>query len=220
MHRRIAKHGVLGLLLGLAASLTGCATPPVETQPDPVDVFIADQMLNSANSVRELAKTTRGTKQHAGDAMVDLDDDQIDHVNPRGRPEEMSKGSADLTAIALRDLAATRNNTRVVDAATGEAVSPAKAKDLLSKTPSGLEAKFTGKYVGELEPLLQRLAKTAGWKVLRSDGVRVAPVTVAINAQDRTVYQILRDLGAMVGDTVDIVVSVPEKTFRLRYPNR
>jgi hypothetical protein len=183
-------------------------------------LLIADQMAASAQSVRELAKTTRGTKHHAGEAMVALDDDRLETTTPSGRPEEKAKGSAELTAIALRDLAATRNNTRVVDAATGQAVSPARAKELLSMTPSGLDTKFTGKYVGELEPLLERLAKTAGWRVVKADGVRVAPVTVAINAQDRTVYQILRDLGAMVGDTVDIVVSVPDKTFRLRYPNR
>ncbi|MCZ8256117.1 MAG: DotD/TraH family lipoprotein [Polaromonas sp.] len=196
--------------------LGGCATPPAPPAVDPVDTFIAEQMANSASAVRDLASTTRGTRKDAGQPTAELDDDE----GERGAAAKTPAEAAAVTAIALRDLAATRNNTRVVDAQTGEAVSPAKAKELLAKTPAGLETKFTGRYVGELEPLMERLAKAAGWRVLRSEGVRVAPVTVAINATDRSVYQVLRDLGAMVGDSVDIVVSVPDKTFRLRYPNR
>ena len=220
MSTRKTEHAARVGLAGLVLFVAGCATPPSAPPPDPVDVFIADQMAASAQSVRELAKTTRGTKHHAGERLPDLEDNKIDEASNAAKPEEVAKSAVNLTAISLRDLAATRNNIRVVDAETGKAFSPESAKALLEKTPVGLENKYTGKYIGELEPLMERLANASGWRIQKATGVRVAPVTVAINAQDRTVYQILRDLGSMVGDSVDIVVSVPDKTLRLRYPDR
>lgn len=86
--------------------------------------------------------------------------------------------------------------------------------------PAGLEKNITLTWTGDLETLIFLIGKEAGWKVVEPTGLRVSPVIIAINAKDKPIFEVLRDVGAIAGTAADVVVAVEARTLGVAYPKR
>jgi hypothetical protein len=91
---------------------------------------------------------------------------------------------------------------------------------LLSAPPPGLERLITVRWTGELEELMRLVAKETGWTLTAPTGLRVAPVIISINAENRSAFDVVRDIGAIAGTSADIAVNAQARTFTVRYPTR
>ena len=86
--------------------------------------------------------------------------------------------------------------------------------------PPGLEKPLTLAWTGDLESLIFIIGKETGWKVVEPSGLRVSPVVIAINAQNKPAFEVLRDVGAIAGTAADVVISVNNQTLGVAYPKR
>lgn len=70
---------------------------------------------------------------------------------------------------------------------------------------------------GDVEDLITKIAKETGWKKLPSQNKRTGAVLVSIKAEKRTLYDILKDVGAATGSAADLVVSEKHRTLTIVY---
>lgn len=82
----------------------------------------------------------------------------------------------------------------------------------------GLSKKMTLSWTDDIEYLVERMCREAGWSKLESLGRRVSPVLVSINASGASIIDILRDAGGQSGASAEIVLSPSNKTMLIKYP--
>lgn len=216
------------------AALAGCATQQqAAIERDPVDTMIAKSAADATAALRDLAES-------AGNARV---------VTSAGKGPAAAKSQAAAAAPAPAPAPAPRPQGQSIGARAGSlavdtpgaapaAVTQAAAVavastvisspssgvvasgGLLSAPPAGLERLITVRWTGELEELLRLVAKETGWTLSASTGLRVAPVIISLNAESRSAFDVVRDIGAIAGTSADIAVHAQARTFTVRYPSR
>lgn len=70
---------------------------------------------------------------------------------------------------------------------------------------------------GDVEDLVAKISKETGWKKLPSQNKRTGAVLVSLKAEKRTLFDILKDVGASVGSAADLVVSEKNRTITIVY---
>ena len=73
-------------------------------------------------------------------------------------------------------------------------------------------------YTGDVEDLVYVIASRMDWKVLSPVGIRVAPVQVTYAANNKHAITILRELGAAIGRSAEIMADMQNKTLQVHYP--
>ena len=191
----------------VAVAFSGCASSPqVVRERDSVDSLIAASAVTATQALRELSETT-------GNSRVVLSMKPA-AAEPRPAPVPM-----DVVSIAGRSgaIAVEMAPTPVVFApSTGMVASGG----LLSAPPVGLEKLITVQWTGDLEQLIAKVAKEVGWSVGDYSGLRVSPVIISISADNRSAFDVLRDIGGIAGTSADIRVSAVTRTISVRYPQR
>ncbi|ART61231.1 hypothetical protein CBP36_19895 (plasmid) [Acidovorax carolinensis] len=206
---------------GAVAMLLGCATTrQVTIDRDPIDHLIAKSAENATKALRELSEST-------GNSRVVLTSKQ--EVPPLLAPAPVApaeKLPKPLTPSigAKSGSIAIDNSTAPPAPAVASITSPSSgvvaSGGLLSAPPAGLERLVTVRWTGELEDLLSRIAAECGWSIAQHSGLRVAPVVISISAENRSAFDVLRDIGAIAGSSAEIVVSATSRTLSVRYPQR
>lgn len=223
------------------AILAGCASAPapVFIERDPVDGLIAQNAAAATQALRELSEAAgnsrvvnagraaakplapTGAAQSAAPPLSMAPEAEVMPAPqtipvaamPERRPPANTIASR-VGSIAVEVEAPTPST--VIANSSGVVASGG----LLSVPPPGLERLITVKWTGELEELLVRVAHESGWKLGARTGLRVAPVIISISAENRSTFDVLRDIGAIAGTSADILVSAPAKTISVRYPQR
>lgn len=224
------RHFVL-ITIAAAAALAGCATAPAPSliERDPVDGLIAQNAASATQALRELSEaagnsrvvaSTKATPRPLAQAAVN----QAPQVLPQSI-QEPAPAQQDVRPPA-NNIASRRGSIAVeVEAPVPTTIIPSSSGvvasgGLLSAPPAGLERIITVRWTGELEELLARVAQESGWKLGDRTGLRVAPVIISLSAENRSAFDVLRDIGAIAGTSADILVSAPTKTISVRYPQR
>lgn len=218
MHRHSAALTVLVTTL-----LAGCAstsTQPAVIERDPVDGLIAKNAANAVQALRELSEAAGGSRVVASSKAASVAAPApVATAAPAVNQQEPARPPANTIASRRGSIAVE------VDAPVATTVIPTSSGvvasgGLLSAPPAGLEKLITVRWTGELEQLLGRVAQESGWKLGEPTGFRVAPVIISINAENRSTFDVLRDIGAIAGTSADILVSAPSRTISIRYPQR
>lgn len=219
-------------LLTIAAStaLAGCATAPAPSliERDPVDGLIAQNAASATQALRELSEAAGNSRVVAASNSTARPGAQVAQAAiqaPPPRPIQETAPAAEARPPA-NSIASRRGSIAVeMEAPAPTTVIPSSSGvvasgGLLSAPPAGLERLITVRWTGELEELLARVAQESGWKLGERTGLRVAPVIISISAENRSAFDVLRDIGAIAGTSADILVSAPTKTISVRYPQR
>lgn len=121
--------------------------------------------------------------------------------------------------IALRLAAAVDKASTALDtlASVEQARNPAATIDMAPSAPQELRRSMSVEWVGPIETITQRVAERAGYKFLVSGDKPPAPVVVNITATEKTVVDILRDIGLQAGARADIIVNAEQKIVEVSY---
>jgi hypothetical protein len=87
----------------------------------------------------------------------------------------------------------------------------------LDTLPKELTAPVTLSWVGPLGPVVQVLASKAGYQFLETGPKTAQPVLVRIDAIERPLIEILRDIGLQAAARVTIDANVPQRQVEVRY---
>ena len=114
--------------------------------------------------------------------------------------------AADRASAALQTLASVE-----------QARTPAVAIQSVPSAPQELRRSVSVEWVGPIEPLAQKLADRAGYRFRTNGAAPAAPIVVTVAAKQKSVVEVLRDLGLQAGTRADIAVDVDQKVVELNY---
>ena len=83
--------------------------------------------------------------------------------------------------------------------------------------PQELRRTVDVEWIGPIEPIARRLADRAGYAFQINGDVPPAPVIVSIQAKQKSVVEVLRDVGLQAGTRADISVDPTLKIVELNY---
>ena len=72
-------------------------------------------------------------------------------------------------------------------------------------------------WTGPIEPIVQTLADRAGYQLQVNGGKPPVPVVVSLTAREKSVIEVLRDLGLQAGQRADVVVDPDRRIVELNY---
>lgn len=114
--------------------------------------------------------------------------------------------AADRASAALQTLASVE-----------QARTPAVSIQSVPSAPQELRRSVSVEWVGPIEPLAQKLADRAGYRFRVNGAAPPAPVVVHVIAKQKSVVEVLRDVGLQAGTRADIAVDVDQKVVELNY---
>jgi len=121
----------------------------------------------------------------------------------------MLANAADRASTALQTLAAIES-TRT----------PATNIGPIGNAPPELRRAITVNWIGPAEPITSTLAERAGYEFLTIGTPPVIPVVVSIDAENRPVIDVLRNIGLQLGVRADIKVDSQRRIIEIHYtPN-
>lgn len=114
--------------------------------------------------------------------------------------------AADKASAALQTLASVE-----------QARTPGVAIQSVPSAPQELRRSVSVEWVGPIEPLTQKLADRAGYRFRVNGAAPAAPIVVNVVAKQKSVVEVLRDVGLQAGTRADISVDVDQKVVELDY---
>lgn len=102
-------------------------------------------------------------------------------------------------------------------ASVEQARNPGVAVQSVPYAPQELRRTVSIEWVGPVEPLARRLADRAGYAFKVNGDVPPVPVVVSIQAKQKSVVEVLRDVGLQAGARADVVVDPDQKIVELNY---
>jgi defect-in-organelle-trafficking protein DotD len=83
--------------------------------------------------------------------------------------------------------------------------------------PQELRRTVSVDWTGPIEPMARRLADRAGYQMQVNGDVPPTPVIVSVRAQEKSVVEVLRDIGLQAGQRADISVDPERRLVELNY---
>lgn len=102
-------------------------------------------------------------------------------------------------------------------ASVEQARNPGAAVQAAPYAPQELRRTVSVDWVGPIEPIAKRLADRAGYEFQVNGDIPPAPVVVSVQAKQKTVVEVLRDLGLQAGLRANIVVDPEQRVVELNY---
>lgn len=144
--------------------------------------------------------------------------ESMSNVYSDGAPQMVAE--PDKVSSMLADAADRASNALETLAAVEYARSPGVAVSPISDAPPELRRAITVNWVGPVEPIAKTLADRAGYGFLVIGNPPPIAIIVSIDAQNRPVIDVLRDLGLQLGMRADIRVDGASKMVEVHYaPN-
>ncbi len=123
----------------------------------------------------------------------------------------------DRVSLMLADAADKASNALETLAAVEQAKAPGVSIQPVSNAPSELMRAMTITWLGPAEGLLKRTADRAGYTYLTIGDEPPTPLTVNIDAENKPVIDILRDVGLQLGVRADVKVDSERRMVELHY---
>lgn len=102
-------------------------------------------------------------------------------------------------------------------ASVEQARNPGVAVQAAPYAPQELRRTVSVNWVGPIEPIVQKLADRAGYKMQVNGDVPPVPVIISLNVIEKSVVETLRDVGLQAGQRADIAVDPERRTVELNY---
>lgn len=102
-------------------------------------------------------------------------------------------------------------------ASVEQARHPQAAIQTVPVAPPELRRTVSLEWVGPIEPLTRRLAERAGYQVQVNGDMPPVPVVITVQAKQKSVIEVLRDVGLQAGRRADVVVDPERKMVELNY---
>ena len=123
----------------------------------------------------------------------------------------------DRVSLLLAEAADKASNALETLAAVEQAKSPGASVQPVSNAPKELLRAMTITWLGPADGLLKRAADRAGYTYITIGDEPPLPLTVNIDAENKTVIDILRDVGLQLGVRADVKVDSNQRMVELHY---
>jgi defect-in-organelle-trafficking protein DotD len=135
-----------------------------------------------------------------------------------GEPQLVAE--PDKVSSMLADAADRASNALETLAAVEYSRSPGVAVEPIDSAPAELRRAITVNWVGPAEPITKTLADRAGYGFLTVGMPPPVALVVSIDAENRPVIDVLRDLGLQLGMRADVKVDGNRRMVEIHYaPN-
>lgn len=135
----------------------------------------------------------------------------------RGKVDQQLVAEPDPVALRLAMAADHATAALQTLASIEQAKNPGVAVQTAPSAPQELRRVMSVSWVGPIEPLAQSLADRAGYQFQVNGSKPPVPVVVSVEAREKSVVEILRDLGLQAGRRADIVVDTERRVVELNY---
>jgi defect in organelle trafficking protein DotD len=102
-------------------------------------------------------------------------------------------------------------------ASVEQARNPGVAMQAAPYAPQELRRTVSVNWVGPIEPVVQKLADRAGYRLQVNGDVPPVPVIISLNVVEKSVVETLRDVGLQAGQRADIAVDPERRIVELNY---
>ena len=121
--------------------------------------------------------------------------------------------------VALRLASAVDRASTALEtlAAVEQARNPAASVDTAPNAPKELRRTVSVNWIGAIEPVTREMADRAGYQFQINGDMPPAPVVVNIQARQKSVVEVLRDIGLQAGQRANIVVDPDRRIVELNY---
>lgn len=102
-------------------------------------------------------------------------------------------------------------------ASVEQARNPSAALQAAPYAPQELRRTVSVDWVGPVEPIARQMADRAGYELLVNGDVPPTPVVVTVRASEKSVVEVLRDIGLQAGQRADISVDTERRVVELNY---
>lgn len=134
-----------------------------------------------------------------------------------GRVDHQMVASPDPVSLRLASAVDRASAALQTLASVEQARNPAVAVQAIPYAPQELRRTVTVDWVGPIDPITRRLAERAGYRFQVSGDVPPAPVVVTVQAKQKSVVEVLRDVGLQAGTRANIIVDPDQRLVELHY---
>ncbi len=114
--------------------------------------------------------------------------------------------AADKVSSALQTLAAVEQSRN-----------PALSVQAVPNAPTELRRTVSVNWTGPIEPLLLSMVDRAGYQMQVNGSRPSVPVVVSVQAREKSLVDVLRDIGLQAGQRADVVVDPQRRVVELNY---
>lgn len=132
-----------------------------------------------------------------------------------GRPQLVA--APDKVTLLLAQAADKASNALETLAAIEQARTPAASIAPIDQVPDSLARAMTISWVGPVEPITRTLANHSDYQLIVLGDEPPVPIVVNLDAENRRVIDLLRDIGLQLGSRADIHVDAAGKVVELQY---
>jgi len=126
----------------------------------------------------------------------------------------------DNVSAMLADAATQASNALQTLAAVEHSRGPAIAAAPIGDAPTTLRRAITVNWVGPAEQIIQTLAQRASYNFVSVGVAPAVPIIVSIDAENKPVIEVLRDVGLQLGLRADVRVDADNEVVEIHYsPN-
>jgi len=137
--------------------------------------------------------------------------------------EDVSEGTPQVVAApdkvsAMLAQAADRASSALEElAAVEQTRTPSTAAEPVSNAPAVLQRAITVNWVGPVEQITKTLAERASYGFKVFGNAPPTPLVVSIDAENKPVIDVLRDIGLQMGQRANLRVDAPARNVELHY---
>ncbi len=126
----------------------------------------------------------------------------------------------DAVSAMLADAADKASNALQTLASVEAARTPPAVMPPVGEAPAELRRAVSVNWIGPVEPIAQKLSERAGYQFMVIGAPPVTPIVVSIDAENRPVIDVLRDIGLQLGVRADVKVDGDQHVIEIHYaPN-
>lgn len=141
--------------------------------------------------------------------------ESITNLNTQRDPQVLA--APDKVSLLLADAADKTSRAMETLAAVEQAKSPAIAVQPIHNAPPELQRSITVSWIGPAEEISKQLADRASYTFLRLGNPPPVPLVVNIDAENKPVVDVLRDIGLQLGARADVKVDSIRRTVEIHY---
>lgn len=133
----------------------------------------------------------------------------------QGTPQLVAE--PDTVDLMLADAADRATRALETLAAMEQTQMPIKPVAVVPDAPQELQRAVTFDWTGPVEPLVEELARKAGYQYGVIGNKPVTPITVSMNVTNKPLINVLRDIGIQMGARADLKVNGPARMIEIQY---
>lgn len=138
-------------------------------------------------------------------------------VAPAAKVDHQMVASPDPVSLRLAAAVDKTSSALQTLASVEQARNPGVAVQTAPYASQELRRTVSVDWVGPIEPVTRRLAERAGYEFRVNGDIPPAPVVVSVQAKQKMVIEVLRDLGLQAGLRANVVVDPDQRIVELNY---